>query len=448
MVDWRNRLNSELETKNISLDFDNIMIEVTRRCNLRCEHCMRGDPQNIDMSDAVLDRIIEQCSVVGHLSLTGGEPFLVPDIIEKLVDKIISQKKEVWRLTTVDNGTILDVKGIRCIEALNRLATYIYNDVWNDDAKNAYKDGTNSKPVHVSISNSKYHINDIQTAIEFYKKYANEFVNIDDQGEWDSGFKDKNGNIIRNKDIKGEGRWLKKEGRAKDNKMKMASYTTSTYMIDLYADDEKSRYYVDTGIQICANGNVVTIEPLSFETMDQKNMGNILQEPLLDMIYKWNWTEPLTRAEVMYYCDNLRKIENPKIPEDRKIRLQLHNSVLDTKKLLLVEGHNDYPYLTHEELRIAVIAKLSLIYCGWKNENETEENIIQSVIRSQLADGENFDEKYTKKEMEDLLYYYVSLNRERLLEDKGISGVIKYYVAHIGHNKEYYNKLRANTYDK
>lgn len=55
---------------------------------------MRGEPQNIDMSDSVLDRIIEQCSVVGHLSLTGGEPFLVPDILEKLVDKIISQKKK------------------------------------------------------------------------------------------------------------------------------------------------------------------------------------------------------------------------------------------------------------------------------------------------------------------------------------------------------------------
>ena len=49
LVDWRNRLNNELETKNIPLPYDNIMIEVTRRCNLRCEHCMRGEPQNIDM---------------------------------------------------------------------------------------------------------------------------------------------------------------------------------------------------------------------------------------------------------------------------------------------------------------------------------------------------------------------------------------------------------------
>ena len=166
LVDWRNRLNNELETKNIPLPYDNIMIEVTRRCNLRCEHCMRGEPQNIDMSDKVLDKIIEQFSMLNHLSLTGGEPFLVPDVIEKLVDKIISNKKKVWRLTTVDNGTILDERGIRCIEALNRLALYIYNDIWSDEARNDYKEGATSKPVHVSISNSKYHVNDIQKAIE------------------------------------------------------------------------------------------------------------------------------------------------------------------------------------------------------------------------------------------------------------------------------------------
>ena len=31
---------------------ESLVIEVTRRCNMRCEHCLRGDAQNLDISTA------------------------------------------------------------------------------------------------------------------------------------------------------------------------------------------------------------------------------------------------------------------------------------------------------------------------------------------------------------------------------------------------------------
>ena len=50
------------ETEEITLPFNNLALEVTRRCNLRCKHCMRGEPQDLDMSDEVLDKVINQFS--------------------------------------------------------------------------------------------------------------------------------------------------------------------------------------------------------------------------------------------------------------------------------------------------------------------------------------------------------------------------------------------------
>lgn len=52
-----------------------LAIEVTRRCNMKCEHCLRGDAQNLDISTAVLSGIakhIHPASVI----FTGGEPSL------------------------------------------------------------------------------------------------------------------------------------------------------------------------------------------------------------------------------------------------------------------------------------------------------------------------------------------------------------------------------------
>ena len=439
------------ETEEITLPFNNLALEVTRRCNLRCKHCMRGEPQDLDMSDEVLDKVINQFSSLYHLSLTGGEPFLAADVIEKMVDKIISNKKIVYRLTSVDNGTILDDGGVRCIKALNKLADYIYNDVWNDDVRDAYKNGEESAPVSISISNSQYHVNDIKAAIDFYSSYANEYVKIDDQGEWETGIKDKKGNVIKAKDLHGEGRWLKKEGRAKDNNLASAAYTTSTYSVEFHADEDNDIYCVRSSIEICANGNVVLFEPLSFETIDNKNMGNILDEPLSALIHKWNWTEPLEHAEVMASCNNMKKLDNPKIPEEVKAKLRLQNTMLDLKKKLFVEGHKDYSYLSHKELTIAAVSKLALIMCDMKDyfkTGDTDEEIIMMVLKNQFTDSENFEKTFTKAELENLINYYAKLNNERLIEDQGAWGMVKYYLSHICRGNDYYENLAVSAYDK
>lgn len=35
--------------------FDEIAIELTRRCNLKCAHCFKGEAQDVDMPNEIID---------------------------------------------------------------------------------------------------------------------------------------------------------------------------------------------------------------------------------------------------------------------------------------------------------------------------------------------------------------------------------------------------------
>lgn len=58
----------------------NIVIEVTRKCNLACEHCLRGCAQNTNIKLEYIDRLFEIISNNNidyiDLTLSGGEPSL------------------------------------------------------------------------------------------------------------------------------------------------------------------------------------------------------------------------------------------------------------------------------------------------------------------------------------------------------------------------------------
>lgn len=440
-------MNKELdwEKVGISLPYYNLMLEVTRKCNLTCSHCMRGNPQNLDMSDEILEKVFEQAEQIYHLSLTGGEPFLAPHVIEKMVEVIIEKKVRVVRCTTVDNGTILNDLGIRCVKALNRLADYIYSYVWNDETRN---DPEESPPVSISISNSIFHKNDIQKAIAFYKTYANRHVNVDDQGEWETGLKDRHGNVIRNKEIKSMG-WLKKEGRAKENNLKNAKYMTGAYMVDFYSSDDGNKVYVDTGIQVCANGNVVLEEPLSFETMDKINMGNVLEEPISCMIYKWNWLEPLGKNEVEEYCNNMTTIENPNISVQRRAELEMMNAYLDLKKYLHVEVHKDYPYLSRTDVAMGATAMLSLILCENLKDIESEaaeQEIIDAVIEKEFI-GEG-TVKFTKNDLKKMIDILADKNYKNAMRRMSIIDYIKYISKLKSKEKKYFDNIEGYVYGK
>lgn len=59
-----------------------VAIELTGRCNLKCEHCLRGPAQRKDISRETLLAFFQAVDSIDTLTLTGGEPSLVPHLIQ------------------------------------------------------------------------------------------------------------------------------------------------------------------------------------------------------------------------------------------------------------------------------------------------------------------------------------------------------------------------------
>lgn len=56
--------------------FHELNIEITRKCNKRCVHCMRGEAQELTMSKEIIDRIFDDVLDVKRIVFGNGEALL------------------------------------------------------------------------------------------------------------------------------------------------------------------------------------------------------------------------------------------------------------------------------------------------------------------------------------------------------------------------------------
>lgn len=71
-----------------SLELDSLIIEVTRQCNMTCEHCLRGCSENKVFDVALLPYILKNVRHINSITFTGGEPSLHPEIIDAFIDYV------------------------------------------------------------------------------------------------------------------------------------------------------------------------------------------------------------------------------------------------------------------------------------------------------------------------------------------------------------------------
>ena len=58
------------------VNIHSFVVETTRRCNMRCAHCLRGNPQNRSMPYEVLKNSLRHVGYISCVTFTGGEPSL------------------------------------------------------------------------------------------------------------------------------------------------------------------------------------------------------------------------------------------------------------------------------------------------------------------------------------------------------------------------------------
>ena len=108
----------------IDLSIGDLMFEVTRKCNMKCEHCLRGDAQNVNLNkdiDNFFNNGVFKIDYIKRIIISGGEPTLNSECVVNIIDKLIKNniKFDYFRLIT--NGSYYSK---RIVDALNTLYKY------------------------------------------------------------------------------------------------------------------------------------------------------------------------------------------------------------------------------------------------------------------------------------------------------------------------------------
>lgn len=368
--------------------YEEVMFEVTRECNLKCDHCMRGESQKITMSREIIDKVVPQILISKQISLTGGEPMLVPDTINYLVDSIIKNKTIIAAFTSVVNGTILDDRAIKTIEAFNRIGEYIYNTVYYKKYKSnnielpefeIFKnDPENESTViaAISISVDEFHKNDVQKALDFYRKYANKYVTIDTQDNWEK--KNEEGKTVNLKEyikrIKEKYKelkypWVDNTGRAKQNNIGLleTEYSSNDDMLlsnhccNLCHRVEMKDGFIMCHMEITANGYLCLAKQSSYDYKDNYYICDVLKESMLPAIFRWQWKEPLLCRELHILLDCETKLKHDKnLPNEEQKIMKLAIEFLMKKRDGIKRIHVMYPNMPYEDAVKGVNAELNI----------------------------------------------------------------------------------------
>lgn len=222
----------------MELYLDQLIIEVTRRCNMSCAHCMRGDAQNKDISTAVIDRVLD--GVQGHgistVTFTGGEPTLNVPAIQYFVDQVKIRSVGVGSFFVVTNGKV---------ESLPLIHTLIDLYAYCDEPEMS----------GLIISSDDYH-ECIKTP-RLYK--ALKFFSPEGHGPSDD-------------------RAIIREGRGRRfGKRPYRPESWEFEILDHYVS-------VKSNLHVAVNGNVMCGCDFSFARVDRERVGNVLRESLKDII--------------------------------------------------------------------------------------------------------------------------------------------------------------------
>lgn len=90
---------------------NSVFIEVTRRCNMCCAHCLRGDAESIDIQEKYIDAFLdsfEKGAYISSLTFTGGEISLNIPAIRYTLKAVKERNISVGNFYMVTNGKAVD----------------------------------------------------------------------------------------------------------------------------------------------------------------------------------------------------------------------------------------------------------------------------------------------------------------------------------------------------
>ncbi|MCH5167642.1 MAG: radical SAM protein [Erysipelotrichales bacterium] len=238
--------------------YNDLQFESTRRCSGNCKHCCRGNAQNIDLTEELVDIFFEKNNIhhIGRFMLSGGEPSLNGHIADYLVDKLIDYRVAVDMFTVAINGLTYSED---LVSALTKLRDYILS--------------TSDRHIYVPglllVSQSQYH----EDADPKVIKKLSEL----------SYFPKPEKSIIKDEDLLPYGRAYENGLSVQEPNLEELTNYQKNFKVKKYDGVD---YLVIEYQYIAANGNVVNDGCQSYDLMDKYALGNIKDETIENIYLK------------------------------------------------------------------------------------------------------------------------------------------------------------------
>lgn len=267
--------------------FKNLCIEITRKCNYKCQHCIQGDAQDKTITPEIIDAMFSQCETVEIIQFVGGESLLEIDSMEMILKKIDEYDLATKTVSFVTNGSILDISVL---------------DILNDFVKRG-----NDRVISIIISDDKYHNKEqSQKAFDFYT------ANNPNKEQITIGLM----SAVREADKEFSiDKRLVYDGRAK------ALYENDSDIEFVYHENylKNHQICIKNGVVGCVmtlrvNGNLSMRSMVCYEKSDKTAIGNILTDTLEHIFTQHNDTCPFLCDECFneILCKNMTDFEHKK----------------------------------------------------------------------------------------------------------------------------------------
>lgn len=130
--------------------FNQLAVEITRRCNMACGHCLRGDAENVDLTGMDIDSVLDQAEAIGRLIITGGEPVMNLRAIQHLSNGIARRGIPLMRVQIITNGLIYEERLVALAKRFSEITRLTQVHGYGNAEREPWR-------VSIGISLDRYH---------------------------------------------------------------------------------------------------------------------------------------------------------------------------------------------------------------------------------------------------------------------------------------------------
>lgn len=372
---------------NTKINFLTLALQVTRRCNLKCDLCGKGEPQNIDITKEIVDKTFDEVQnyYISDLRLNGGETFLNPEIITYILEQIEKRNIMVNRIFVFTNGYFFDDRIVKAIKRFCNYSRTIKPQIIDYLKKMERKTGlkmqststysdTATKSVAIIVSTYAHdneHI--INQTIQRFQNDINDELFIIKRQSSTYNVEDKKGNI-------------KLEGRAEKNYMHYKNLIAESKVgivenhYNFIHDIDDDYIVIGKTIEVSANGNVWLGSISSYQHTDEYAICNIIDcnNDLYKILSNWCWDNPdsveINRVYKMHLTNKFLKAHNIDIRKETVYIDELLNveNCVKIYRNIHKTLHIHLPYLKHKEIEKMAILGVYLSFLKINNDQLRE----------------------------------------------------------------------------